>query len=83
MNESQTEFIATGGALSQTDLLINYLHRANNEWVPLPVLADVIGGFAVHSRASDARKRGVNVLNRVEVDKVTKKRLSWYKLDAP
>ena len=83
MNDSQQTFLMEGGALSQTDLLINYLHRANNEWVPLPVLADVIGGFAVHSRASDARRRGVNVENRVQFDKPTGKRISFYRLQSP
>ena len=83
MNESQIDFVETGGALSQTDKLINVLHHANNEWVSLPQLVEAVGGYAIHSRVSDARKLGCNIINRVEFSPITNKRLSWYKLIAP
>ena len=83
MNTKQEQFLWDGGALSQTDKLINALHAANNRWVDLPTLVAFVGGYAIHSRAADARKRGVNIENSVIVDKTTNKRHSFYRLLAP
>ena len=83
MNTSQIEFTMTGKAPSQTDALINALHEADGAWVPLPTLVDIVGGYAIHSRANDARSRGVNIENKVEFSQVTGKRHSWYRLLAP
>ena len=83
MNQSQIEFVAAGGAPTQTDKLIACLHGANGAWVDLPTLVAFVGGYAIHSRAADARKMGVNIENSVQFDPVTKKRNSWYRLLSP
>jgi hypothetical protein len=80
MNTTQMKFVATGGAPTQTDKLIACLHGANGAWVDLPTLVAFVGGYAIHSRAADARKMGVPVENSVKFDPVTNKRLSWYRL---
>ena len=78
---NQADFIASGANLSQTDKLINYLHMAEGQWVGLPTLVSVCGGFAIHSRASDAKRRGVNIENRVE--NINGKKHSFYRILAP
>ena len=83
MNQNQKTFWEEGGALSQTDRLINCLHAAENRWVDLPTLVAFVGGYAIHSRAADARKRGVNIENSVTYDAGTGKRHSFYRLLAP
>lgn len=83
MNESQQSFLATGANLSQTDKLINVLHRMSPEWVSMVFLGEEIGGWAVHSRVADARKRGCHIENRTEKDPITGKRHSFYRLLAP
>lgn len=83
MHAKQETFLAEGGAISQTDRLINHLHRASPDWVGLPELVSVVGGYAIHSRANDARARGVNIENRVDFDRTTKKRISFYRILAP
>jgi len=80
---TQLEFNATGGAPTQTDALIAALHAANGEWVSLPDLVGAVGGYAIHSRAADARRMGVNIENKVEFSQLTRKRHSWYRLLAP
>lgn len=83
MNQTQLFFNETGGAPTQTDRLISTLHAADGQWVGLPDLVAAVGGYAVHSRAADARKMGVNVENRVEYSQITKQRHSFYRLLAP
>ena len=83
MNTKQETFLWEGGALSQTDRLINCLHAADSRWVDLPTLVAFVGGYAIHSRAADARKRGVNIENSVQFDAATGKRNSFYRLLAP
>lgn len=83
MNPAQLEFVSTGKAPTQTDRFIQALHEAEGEWVGLPYLADFIGGFAVHSRAADARKMGLNIENKVEYSPITRKRHSFYRLLSP
>lgn len=83
MNESQQQFILSGSAPTQTDRLIEILHEADGQWVPLPMLVDAVGCFCIHSRAADARRMGVNIENKVEYSPITKKRHSWYRLLAP
>lgn len=80
MNESQMQFVAEGGAMSQTDRLITALMEANGAWVGLPALAKAIDGFAVHSRACDARRKGYNIENRVERDPLSNQRHSFYRV---
>lgn len=83
MNQSELLFRQEGGAPTQTDALIAALHETNGQWVALPVLVDAVGGYAIHSRAADARRIGVNVENKVEFNQITRKRMSWYRLLAP
>jgi hypothetical protein len=83
MNKTQMEFEAEGKAPSQTDRLIQVLHNANNRWVDLPTLVARVGGYAIHSRAADARKMGVNVENYTINNPYTGKRESFYRLQAP
>jgi len=83
VNASQEQFIAEGGAPSQTDALIAKLHEANGAWVSLHDLVDAVGGFAIHSRAADARRMGCNIENQVIFSPVTKKRHSFYRLLSP
>lgn len=83
MNAKQQEFLLQGGAPSQVDALIAALHAADGQWVGLPQLVDAVGGFAIHSRVSDARKMGCKIENRVEFQPLTKKRLSFYRMIAP
>lgn len=83
MNEAQQQFVLEGGEPTQTDALIARLHEANGEWVALPELVAAVGGYAIHSRAADARKMGVNIENKVVFSQVTRKRHSWYRLIAP
>jgi hypothetical protein len=80
MNASQLQFTLEGKAPSQTDRFIAALLQAGGNWVGLPALADLIGGFAVHSRAADARKKGYTIENRTEHDALTGKRHSFYRL---
>lgn len=80
MNSSQAEFIATGGAQSQTAKFITFLMEAQGAWVGLPSIVDAIGGYAAHSRAANAREMGYNIENRQERDPVTGKRLSFYRI---
>jgi len=83
MNQNQETFWSEGGALSQTDRLINCLHAADSRWVDLPTLVSYVGGCAIHSRAADARKKGINIENSVTYDASTGKRNSFYRLLAP
>ena len=67
---------------TQTDKFLTCLMEANGAWVGLPTLADYIGGYAVHSRAADARQMGYNVDNKIEYDPATRKRHSFYRIVA-
>ena len=80
MNTQQIEFVCSGGAPSQTDKLITALMEANGAWVELPVLVAAIGGYAVHSRKCDAIKKGYNIENRVEYNRQTGLRHSFYRV---
>ena len=82
MNASQLTFEVEGGAKSQTDKLITALMEANGAWVELPVLVDAGCGFAVHSRKCDAIKKGYNIENRVEYNRQTGLRHSYYRVVA-
>lgn len=80
MNSSQAVFEAQGGAPTQTDRFITCLMNANGHWVDLPTLVAFVGGYACHSRAADARKKGYNVENDVQFDPLTGKRHSFYRI---
>jgi len=80
MNDSQLQFELEGKALSQTDRFITALLQAGGNWVGLPALVAATGGYAAHSRAADARKKGYTIENRTEHDALTGKRHSFYRL---
>ena len=66
MNTAQAEFIATGEAPTQEDRILDCLQAHAGQWVSMPHLWSVSGAFAVHSRVAALRKRGANIINRVE-----------------
>lgn len=80
MNSSQLEFVQTGGAKTQTARFIQCLMDANGQWVSLLVLVGAGCGYACHSRASDARRMGYDIQNRVVFNKTTKLRESYYRV---
>lgn len=82
MNATQAQFQIEGGATGQTAKFVECLSMANGQWVDLPTLVAFVGGYAIHSRAADARKLGYNVENQVQYDPLTKKRHSWYRIVA-
>jgi len=65
--------------MSQSNDILAYLKQRPNRWVPMPVLARISGAYAVHSRASDLRKRGHDVENKTIEQDGTKK--SFYRLN--
>lgn len=80
MNTAQMEFKASGGAPSQTDKFITCLMEAHGAWVSLPQIVQAIGGYAAHSRAANAREMGYNIENKVEYDRATGTRHSFYRI---
>lgn len=64
---NQQLYEATGAGVSQADRILEALLRAStecplgHEWVTLPQLVAVSGGYAVHSRVADLRKRGYDI----------------------
>jgi len=82
MSTAEIAFRETGSAPSQTDKLITCLMEANGEWVGLPQLVEAIGGYAAHSRACDARRKGYDIQNKVDFDEATGKRKSFYRVVA-
>ncbi len=64
---NQTTYEQPGAGVSQADRLFDALLRASTEcavadgWVTLPQLVAISGGYAVHSRVADLRKRGYDI----------------------
>lgn len=77
---NQTEYKVSGIGESQADKLIFYLEKHRGEWIGLPTLVSVCGGYAVHSRASDVRKRGYEVEQKNNRDMETGKIHSFYRI---
>ncbi len=77
---NQTEHAATGAGQSQCDRILAALESKRGRWVPMPDLARIAGGFAVHSRIAELRKRG----HRIEAmqERCGRKVLSFYRLEA-
>ena len=66
MNMNQVTFEAIGGGLSQCDKILMVLSDAARDpmaidWVSLPNLVKACGGYAVHSRVADLRKKGYGI----------------------
>lgn len=55
---TQTEFRTTDYGRTQNERCLNRLIESRGRWVPMPELARVMGGYAVHSRISDLRADG-------------------------
>lgn len=64
---NQTTYERSGAGVSQADRIFDALLRASTEcavadgWVTLPQLVAISGGYAVHSRVADLRKRGYDI----------------------
>lgn len=64
---NQATFEQSGSGVSQADRIFDALLRASTEcavadgWVTLPQLVAISGGYAVHSRIADLRKRGHDI----------------------
>jgi hypothetical protein len=52
------------------------------QWVAMPDLARIAGGYAVHSRIADLRKRGHRIDAKQERRPGTRKVWSYYRLEA-
>lgn len=63
---NQSEFTSSGGGVSQADRILKHLQAHAGEWCAMTTLWAISGAFAVHSRTSDLRKRGHNIINRTE-----------------
>lgn len=44
--------------LTQCAAILQALQARDGEWVPMPLLVRLSGGYAVHSRIADLRRRG-------------------------
>lgn len=67
---NQTNYEQSGAGLSQADKILFALHAQQSfcggmvedgGWLSLPQLVNVSGGYAVHSRVADLRKRGYDI----------------------
>lgn len=67
---------------TQEDRILAFMQTRPDEWVPMPHLWSISGAFAVHSRVAALRKRGANILNKVERAPDGTKH-SFYKLTVP
>lgn len=75
---TQSEHAATGAGLSQCARILAALEYERGQWVPMPDLARIAGGYAVHSRIAELRARG----HRIEAmqDRRGRKVWSYYRL---
>jgi hypothetical protein len=68
---------------SQAKLVLAKLQEFPNQWVPMPLLAEVSDAYAVHSRISELRKigreAGFFVDNKKESIPGSRKRKSFYR----
>ena len=77
---TQPEHAATGAGLSQCDRILAELESNRGHWVAMPDLARIAGGFAVHSRIADLRKRGHRISHMN--NKRGRKVWSYYRLES-
>ena len=82
MNETQIEFQIAGNGGSQCDRIERVLRDRAGEWVPMPDLWRASGAFAVHSRISDLRRRGLAIEHRNERKSADGSTHSFYRLTA-
>jgi hypothetical protein len=76
---TQPEHAATGAGQSQCDRILAALESKRGQWVPMPDLARIAGGFAVHSRIAELRARGHVITQRSE--RSGRRILSFYRLE--
>ena len=79
---TQHEHAATGLGITQCDRIILELTVRKNQWVAMPDLARISGGYAVHSRIAELRKRGHRIDWMQERKPGTRKVWSYYRLEA-
>ena len=48
---------------SQCSIIESILRKARGEWVPMPKLVQARGGYAIHSRVNDLRRKGITIEN--------------------
>lgn len=77
---TQPEHAATGAGLSQCARILSALEYQRGQWVPMPDLARIAGGFAVHSRIAELRNRGHRI--QAMQDRRGRKVWSFYRLEA-
>lgn len=68
---------------TQNDKVLQALASRVGQWVPMPTLAAAMGGYAVHSRIADLRKRGHAIAQKTErvlQSDGTRKAHSFYRL---
>lgn len=64
---NQQAYVYSGTGLSQCDLVLarllelNEADQSRDGWVGLPDLVHACGGYAVHSRVADLRKKGYGI----------------------
>lgn len=75
---TQPEHAATGAGLSKCERILAELESKRGQWVPMPDLARIAGGYAVHSRIAELRKRGHHIESMQE--RRGRKVLSYYML---
>ena len=83
ISQTEQDYRASGGGKTQTDMLYDILTRSPGEWFSMPLLAERIGAYAVHSRIADVRRRLYQegrgrIENRQAWDPDNRKRLSFY-----
>ena len=79
---TQPEHTATGAGRSQCDSILAELESKRGQWVPMPDLARIAGGYAVHSRIAELRTRGHVISQRSErCGERGRKILSFYRLE--
>ena len=64
---------------SQSAVILDILTTLRGRWVSMPDLATASGGYAVHSRIAELRRRGHVIENQVE-HRPDGKRVSRYRL---
>lgn len=55
----------TYSSTAQCSLILAYLTRFKNKWIPMPELAKISGSWNVHSRCAELRRRNHRIVNRV------------------
>ena len=79
---TQHEHAATGSGQSQCMAILGELVVQRGQWVPMPDLARIAGGYAVHSRIADLRKRGHRIESKQERRPGSRKVWSYYRMEA-